>query len=96
MSRVPSARRVRVTVIRLFSLDATLVVVAPVALGAATRTVDTFEDTFDGSCDDGDCSLRDAVAAVDAGGRSGCRRGSIHSRSPGPDQGRATSTSDAT
>ena len=38
------------------------------ALAAASLTVDTFEDTFDGSCADGDCSIRDAVSAVDAGG----------------------------
>jgi len=35
---------------------------------AGTRTVDTFEDTFDGSCADADCSLRDAIADVDPGG----------------------------
>jgi CSLREA domain-containing protein len=46
-------------------LAATLM--APVALGAATLTVDTFEDSFDGTCAD-DCSLRDAIASVDAGG----------------------------
>ena len=52
----------------LGSLVPLLVVVVPSAHGVPTLTVDTFEDTFDGSCDDGDCSLRDAVAAVDAGG----------------------------
>jgi CSLREA domain-containing protein len=41
---------------------------APIAFAAAASTVDTFEDTFDGSCEDGDCSLRDAVASVDPGG----------------------------
>ena len=46
-----------------------LVVVAPPgAIAVPTLTVDVFEDTFDGSCDDGDCSLRDALAIVDAGG----------------------------
>ena len=51
-------------------LLATALVVVPAAPGIAapTVTVDVFEDTFDGSCDDGDCSLRDAVAVVDAGG----------------------------
>lgn len=44
------------------------VVAAPPALGAPILTVDTFDDTFDGSCTDGDCSLRDAIVAVDAGG----------------------------
>ena len=41
---------------------------APIAFAAPSLTVDTFEDTFDGSCADADCSLRDAVASVDAGG----------------------------
>ena len=41
---------------------------APIAFAAASLTVDTFEDTFDGSCADADCSLRDAVASVDDGG----------------------------
>jgi CSLREA domain-containing protein len=45
-----------------------MVPAAPTALGAPTFTVDTFEDTFDGSCAAGDCSLRDAVASVDGGG----------------------------
>jgi CSLREA domain-containing protein len=44
------------------------VVTAPAADGAPLLTVDTFEDTFDGSCTDGDCSLRDAIVAVDSGG----------------------------
>ena len=44
------------------------VVAAPAALGSPIFTVDTFEDTFDGSCTDGDCSLRDAIVAVDDGG----------------------------
>ncbi|HEX6400174.1 MAG TPA: choice-of-anchor Q domain-containing protein [Actinomycetota bacterium] len=37
-------------------------------VAAATLTVDTFEDSFDGSCSDGDCSLRDAIASVDLDG----------------------------
>lgn len=41
---------------------------APSALAAGSLTVDTFVDTFDGSCADADCSLRDAVASVDPGG----------------------------
>jgi len=32
-------------------------------------TVDTFTDSFDGSCNDGDCSIRDAVAVVATGGK---------------------------
>lgn len=35
--------------------------------GQVTISVDTTEDTFDGSCDDGDCSLRDAVKSAPAG-----------------------------
>lgn len=31
---------------------------------AATRTVDVAADTYDGSCADGDCSLRDAIASA--------------------------------
>ncbi|HSH01238.1 MAG TPA: choice-of-anchor Q domain-containing protein, partial [Anaerolineae bacterium] len=43
----------------------------PVVLSAgptADLTVDTLVDEVDGSCSDGDCSLRDAVALVPAGG----------------------------
>ncbi len=60
-------RRVRVSLLSLVSAIA-LLGFEPVALAAASLTVDTFEDTFDGSCADGDCSLRDAVSAVDPGG----------------------------
>jgi CSLREA domain-containing protein len=45
-----------------------MAVAAPAALAAPALTVDTFDDTFDGSCADGDCSLRDAIVAVDIGG----------------------------
>ena len=45
-----------------------LLVPAPTALAVPTLTVDTFGDTFDGSCADADCSLRDAIVAVDSGG----------------------------
>ncbi len=45
-----------------------LSVAAPAALAVPILTVDTFEDTFDGSCADPDCSLRDAIVAVDSGG----------------------------
>jgi CSLREA domain-containing protein len=34
------------------------------AHAVTTITVDTFEDSYDGSCGDGDCSLRDAVASA--------------------------------
>jgi CSLREA domain-containing protein len=60
-------RRLRVPMLVLGSL-VPMLVVAPAALGVPILTVDTFEDAFDGSCVDGDCSLRDAIAAVDAAG----------------------------
>jgi CSLREA domain-containing protein len=60
-------RRTSTQLICLGVLIAT-VVAAPPALGAPILTVDTFEDTFDGSCADGDCSLRDAISAVDSDG----------------------------
>ena len=67
MGKVPRVRRACVELICVGLLIAT-VVAAPAALGSPILTVDTFEDTFDGSCTDGDCSLRDAVVAVDDGG----------------------------
>jgi CSLREA domain-containing protein len=51
-----------------FGLLIAVTLTAPAALAAPTLTVDTFEDTFDGSCMGADCSLRDAIASVDAGG----------------------------
>lgn len=67
MGKVPRVRRACVELIGVGLLIAT-VVAAPAALGSPILTVDTFEDTFDGSCTDGDCSLRDAIVAVDDGG----------------------------
>ena len=67
MGKVPRVRRACVELIGVGLLIAT-VVAAPAALGSPILTVDTFEDTFDGSCTDGDCSLRDAIVAVDEGG----------------------------
>jgi CSLREA domain-containing protein len=60
-------RRACLSAIWIGSLIAMLVVATP-ALGAPVITVDTFDDSFAGSCTNGDCSLRDAVASVDAGG----------------------------
>lgn len=40
-----------------------------VSAAPASVTVDTTEDTFDGSCEDGDCSLRDAVKSAAVGAR---------------------------
>jgi CSLREA domain-containing protein len=61
-------RRASVRLTGLGILIAATVVAVPTAFGAPIVTVDAFEDTFDGSCTDGDCSLRDAIAAVDPGG----------------------------
>jgi CSLREA domain-containing protein len=46
----------------------TLLLPTTVAGGPAVTVVDTFVDEFDGSCADGDCSLRDAIASSPAGG----------------------------
>ena len=67
LGRVPRMRRASVPLICLGLLIATVVTASPAA-GAPILTVDTFEDTYDGSCADADCSLRDAIAAVDSGG----------------------------
>lgn len=61
-------RRASVQLIVVAVLIAATVAVAAPALGAPVVTVDAFQDTFDGSCTDGDCSLRDAITAVDPGG----------------------------
>lgn len=49
-------------------LLATFTVPAVAGAAPASLTVDTTTDAFDGSCADGDCSLRDAVASVADGG----------------------------
>lgn len=67
MGRVPFMRSASVPLICIGVLIATVVTASPAA-AAPILTVDTFEDTYDGSCVDGDCSLRDAIAAVDSGG----------------------------
>jgi CSLREA domain-containing protein len=67
MGKVPRVRRACVELIGVGLLIAT-VVAAPAASGSPILTVDTYEDTFDGSCTDGDCSLRDSIVAVDDGG----------------------------
>lgn len=67
MGKVPRVRRACVELICVGLLIAT-VVAATAALGSPIIAVDTFEDIFDGSCTDGDCSLRDAIVAVDGGG----------------------------
>ncbi|MET1012708.1 MAG: choice-of-anchor Q domain-containing protein [Actinomycetota bacterium] len=81
-------RRVRVSLFSLISAIA-LLGFEPVALAAASPTVDTFEDTFDGSCADGDCSLRDAVSSVDPGGTVRLPAGffALNRTGAGPDAG---------
>jgi hypothetical protein len=85
-------RRVSVSTICLGVL-LTMLGTAPAAFAATTLTVDTFEDSFDGSCADGDCSIRDAVAAVDPGGTVRLPAGffGLNRMGAGPTQ--ATSTS---
>ena len=46
-----------------------LVATPEAGAGQTVVVVDTTEDTFDGSCDDGDCSLRDAVKGATVGTR---------------------------
>jgi CSLREA domain-containing protein len=60
--------RLRVAVLAPTIAIVVATALVPALAGPAVLTVDTFEDTFDGSCTDGDCSLRDAVASVTAGG----------------------------
>ena len=47
---------------------ALLLPAVPAARAAATVTVDVTTDTYDGSCADGDCSLRDGIATAGSGG----------------------------
>ncbi len=61
-------RRASVQLMAVGVLIAATVAGAAPALGAPVVTVDAFQDTFDGSCTDGDCSLRDGITAVDPGG----------------------------
>jgi CSLREA domain-containing protein len=50
-------------------LSMCLVIASPSAgAGQPTVTVDTTVDSYDGACDDGDCSLRDAVRSAASGG----------------------------
>jgi Ca2+-binding RTX toxin-like protein len=81
-------RRVSVSTICLGVL-LSMLGTAPAAFAATTLTVDTFEDSFDGSCADGDCSIRDAVAAVDPGGTVRLPAGffGLNRTGAGPDAG---------
>src|SRR5262245_7072502 len=59
------------------------------ALAVPSVTVDSSVDAFDGSCTDGDCSLRDAIAVVDDGGTVHVPPGfyPLTSSGAGPDAG---------
>jgi Ca2+-binding RTX toxin-like protein len=89
--------RVSVSAICL-GLLLTITAPAGIALAAASLTVDTFEDTFDGSCADGDCSIRDAVDSVDAGGTVRLPAGffGLSRSGAGPDAGDIDLTSPVT
>ncbi|MGH2678899.1 MAG: choice-of-anchor Q domain-containing protein [Actinomycetota bacterium] len=75
-------------IVWLFTLAAATVTTPP-ALAAPSLTVNTYEDTFDGSCGDGDCSVRDAIAAVDPGGTVGLPPGfyALSLTGTGPESG---------
>ncbi len=59
----------RIAVVAACLAGAFVAMPAPMTLAATTITIDTTTDTFDGSCADGDCSLRDAVKSARAGTR---------------------------
>lgn len=59
---------VRRTIAVVLLTWATALPVASPAHAAGSTVVDVFEDSYDGSCSDGDCSLRDAVASTADGG----------------------------
>lgn len=58
----------RVITALALGIGSVVAIAHPASAGASTRTVDTTADSYDGSCDDGDCSLRDAIASVAPGG----------------------------
>jgi hypothetical protein len=57
----------RVRMIAVLGLALVGAVPSSTAQAAATVTVDTVEDSYDGTCAD-DCSIRDAIVSVDSGG----------------------------
>ena len=59
----------RLAVVIACLAGALVAIPAPATLAAPTITIDTTTDSFDGSCADGDCSLRDAVKSARAGAR---------------------------
>jgi CSLREA domain-containing protein len=61
-----SGRKLQIVIALILAL-VPLVVILPLPALTATITVDTLTDESDGSCIDGDCSLRDAIAVAVAG-----------------------------
>jgi hypothetical protein len=57
----------RVRMIAVLGLALVGALPSSTAQAAATVTVDTVEDSYDGTCAD-DCSIRDAIVSVDSGG----------------------------
>lgn len=68
----------------LLVLGATFLVPTGAGGASATVVVDTVLDTFDGSCADDDCTLRDAIASVADGGTVRVPSGSYHLEIRGP------------
>ena len=66
MKEIGSGKAKRIAVALILAL-VPLVVILPLPALTAAITVDTLIDESDGSCTDGDCSLRDAIAVAAAG-----------------------------
>ena len=67
MSTIRKANRSRIFMGIIVSMLIIFSVVTPKQAQAATLTVNTLIDENDGSCSDGDCSLRDAIQVAAAG-----------------------------
>jgi predicted outer membrane repeat protein len=63
-----STRFLRILAALALCAGSLVVMARPASAGASARSVDVTTDSFDGSCDDDDCSLRDAIASVGPGG----------------------------
>ncbi len=66
VKEVYNGRKLQIAIALILALIP-LVVFLPLPALTATITVDTLTDESDGSCIDGDCSLRDAIAVATAG-----------------------------
>jgi CSLREA domain-containing protein len=67
MSSIQTGKRSRILVGLILSMLMIFSIMTPRQARAATLTVDTLNDENDGSCSDGDCSLRDAIQVAAAG-----------------------------